>query len=240
MTQPPVPPPPNAPPPPPGGAPLVPPDERFRLAWQRRPETDYIFDFWTALGWSVLTCGVYGLYVVYQLVRRSREHNRRRLELLEAATALAWQRTQEAGLADELRPRFEHLSGELATLRQLTADFRDPAAWVVLAAISGIASVVAAILLDTDLVRHEAAERAIEQDLAEVFARLGTPVELPPAGPPKQRHNDVGRIVALVFSLGVYGLWWEYDLMTEGNRHFVDDAHREDALAAVVRRHLGA
>ena len=51
-------------------APSPPASDRVRMAWQRRHETDYIFDFWTALGWTMLTCGFYGFYVLYQLVRR--------------------------------------------------------------------------------------------------------------------------------------------------------------------------
>ena len=45
---------------------------------QRRAETDYIFHYWSALGWTVLTLGIYSFYVFYQLVRRMRDHNARR------------------------------------------------------------------------------------------------------------------------------------------------------------------
>ena len=68
-------------PPPPSAA------ERVRLAAQRRGESDYIFSYWSALGWTLLTFGIYGFYVFYQLVRRMRDHNARRLELLDAAVA---------------------------------------------------------------------------------------------------------------------------------------------------------
>ena len=36
--------------------------------------------YWTALGWTVLTLGIYSFYVFYQLVRRMRDHNARRVE----------------------------------------------------------------------------------------------------------------------------------------------------------------
>ncbi len=68
-----------APGPPPVPAPSpVPAAERVRLAARRRDETDYIFHYWSALGWTILTFGIYGLYVFYQLVRRMRDHNARR------------------------------------------------------------------------------------------------------------------------------------------------------------------
>src|ERR1700748_1074895 len=85
-------PPPAAPaparPPPPRATPGPPPSSaaaRVRLAAQRRGESDYIFSYWSALGWSILTLGIYALYVFYQLVRRMRDHNARRLELLDWA-----------------------------------------------------------------------------------------------------------------------------------------------------------
>ena len=36
---------------------------------------DYIFEFWSAFGWTVLTCGIYGFYIIYQLdAPRPRSH----------------------------------------------------------------------------------------------------------------------------------------------------------------------
>src|SRR4051812_22926750 len=97
--------------------PAAAPADRVRAAWHRRNESDYIFDFWTAFGWSILTCGFYGFYIIYQLVRRSRDHNARRIELLDAATTLAWEQAQSKGLGDELRPAFERIAPHMAVLR---------------------------------------------------------------------------------------------------------------------------
>ncbi|MFN8035105.1 MAG: DUF4234 domain-containing protein [Acidimicrobiia bacterium] len=215
-------------------APSPPPSERIRVAYQRRHESDYVFGFWTALGWTILTCGVYGYYVFYQLMRRMRDHNRRRLELVDGAAALAWERANAAGLAEELRPEFERLSASVASLRQMTTDFRDPAIWTLLAVVTGIAQIVGWIFLDQDLVKHDAHERAIESDLAAVYGRLG--YALPASSlSPLERQNYVGRIVATVFSFGIYGLWWLYNMMDDPNRHFRLNWSWEDALAETVR-----
>ena len=77
-------------PPPAPAVPQMTAAERVRVAARRRDETDYIFHYWSALGWTILTLGIYGYYVFYQLVRRMRDHNARRLELLDAATTVAW------------------------------------------------------------------------------------------------------------------------------------------------------
>ena len=212
----------------------IPPTERIRIAYQSRAQSDYIFSFWTALGWFVLTFGIYGYYVFYQLVRRSRDHNRRRLELLDATTAYAWERAVAQGKDEELRPRFEQLAISLDPLRRMSQDFRAPAIWLILDIVSGIAYLVGLVLLDQDLVKHEWGERSAQAQLAEILTILGVPVH--PTGPPtKRNHNYVGRVIATIFSLGFYGFWWTANVMNEGNAHFHEDWRWEDELAAAVQ-----
>src|SRR5436189_4381766 len=105
--------------------------EHVRAAVRRRDETDYIFNYWSALGWTILTLGIYGFYVFYQLVRRMRDHNARRLELLDAATTVAWEQAGRQGLQQEMAPSFERVAGQLAVMRQMTGDFREPVIWLV-------------------------------------------------------------------------------------------------------------
>jgi len=205
------------------------------MAYQRRYESDYLFDYATALGWTILTCSVFGYYVVYQLVRRMRDHNRRRLDLLEAGIAFAWEQAQRRpAVADELRPTFEKMAGNLGVLRQMSAEFRDPAVWTLLTWISGgIATIVAFVLLDGDLVRHTAAERAVQADLGRVYARLGHDLGAVDTVV-KGRHNYGGRIAATIFSFGIYLFWWYRDVMAEPNRHFTEDWAWEDRLGTAV------
>lgn len=205
------------------------------MAYQRRHESDYIFNYWTAVLWTLLTCGVFGLYVFYQLIRRMRDHNRRRLELLDASVAFAWERAHALGIGDELRPAFERMASNLEILRGMTSDFREPAIWTLLNFIGGIiTSAVGFVLLDGDLVRHDYTEGAIEADLAAVYARLGRPLPAPDPARVKARHNYTARIAATVFSVGVYMLWWYYNVMDEPNRHFQTNWAWEDALAGAV------
>jgi hypothetical protein len=211
----------------------VPPaSERLRIAWQRRHESDYIFNFATAFGWLLLTFGVYGFYIFYQLMRRSGDHNQRRLALLDAAAAFTWEQALAKGITEELRPYFEHMADRTRSLNELASEFRDPSLWVVVAVVSGsIAQYIGWILIDNDLVRHDEAERAIELDLSAIYARLGQPITAPDPTPSKGRHNVAGRIVATVASLGIYGIWWMRDIMIEGNMHFEQNWRFEDDLA---------
>jgi len=214
----------------------VPAVDRVYAAWQRRVGTDYLFGFWTALGWSVLTCGLFAFYVLFQLVRRMREHNVRRLEFLEATVAFAWEEASRRGVQQELTPSFERAAAHLAALRRLTTDFRDPVVWLVLSIVSfGVAFVVAYVLLDRDLIEHDRAEVGVEYEIWLIFGRLGYAVPGPDVGRVKAPDNYAGRVVASVVSLGIYGLWWTYNQMDVPNRHFRANWYHEDALAAVVQ-----
>ena len=218
------------------GAPALSPADRVRRAWSDRVRTDYLFmNPWLNVFLMIITCGIYGLYLFYQLVRRSRDHNQRRLELLDAATTFAWERAYERGVAEELRPSFERIAAHLQPLRSMTTEFRDPAIWLVLALIAnGIAQIVAFVLLDGDLIKHDQAEGAVEAELAVIYARLGQP--LPPSDPNRVKGPDnyVGRVIATVASCGIYSFWWWVDQQNDGDRHYAQNWPWEDALAQAV------
>ena len=210
--------------------PTASPVERIQRAYADRAQSDYIFSFWTALGWTLLSCGIYGFYVYYQLVRRSRDHNRRRLELLDAATAAAWDRAQSAGRGDELRPRFESMGVHLGVLRNMTTDFRDPVIWTVIRLVASyIVDIIIFILLDGDLVKHDAAERAAEAELAGIYGALGADLPVP-TGAAKQAHNYVARVLVTIVTGFIYFFWWTYNIMDEANRHFEENWVWEDGL----------
>ena len=220
----------------PAGLPPLPSSERIRLAWEGRAETDYIFNYWSALGWTIVTLGIYGFYVFYQLVRRMRDHNARRLELLDAALNLGWDEAGRRGLQGELTPSFQRAAAHLAVLRRMTSDFREPVIWLVLSIIaSGIVHIIAFIFLDQDLVKHDRAEVGIEYELALIYGRFGYPQPFPDTNRVKGPHNYVGRVVATIFSFGIYSFWWWYDMMIEPNYHFYINWSQEDALAAAVQ-----
>ena len=205
--------------------------DRVRLAAQRRGESDYIFSYWSALGWTILTLGIYGFYVLYQLVRRIRDHNARRLEMLDAATTAAWEQAGRQGMQQELAPSFQRVAGQLAVMRQMTTEFREPFIWVALAVVAhGIVQIVAFVLLDQDLIRHEQAESGAGQELSLIYGRLGQHLPAPDPGQVKGPDNYVGRILAAIFSLGIYMFWWYHDQMEQPNKHFASNWAQEEEL----------
>jgi hypothetical protein len=251
MTTPPPPPPSEPPPPPPQQPPQQPPQpapppqptpptttptERFRNAYMARGETDYYFEgLGMVIFLTIITCGIFGFYVFYQLMKRMRDHNRRRLDLLESATEIAWQRASQQGVAEELRPNFERIATNVSVLRGLTTEFRDPGIWVIIAILTSIAYFVGFVFLDGDLIKHDQAEGAIEAELSAIYARLGQQVPAPDPSRQKGKQNYAGRIVASIFSCGVYFYWWMYNQMDDVNKHFLWNWPWEDALAGAVQ-----
>src|SRR5262249_58651298 len=216
---PPPPPPPQHPPPPPQpGAPMpaTSPVDRFRAAHNARAQTDYYFEgMGMVIFLTIITFGIFGFYVFYQLMRRMRDHNRRRLDLLESSTEIAWQRASEQGVAEELRPNFERIATNLAVLRGLTTEFPHPRICLLLPLLTSIAYFVGFVFLDGDLIKHDQAEGAVEAELSAVFARLGQNVPAPDPARQKGKQNYAGRIVATIFSCGVYFFWWLYNMMDD-------------------------
>ena len=239
------------------GIPVVPPIERLHTAYERRHETDYIANFWTALGWGVLTVGIFYFYMYYRLIRRMRDHNARRLDLLDAANAYAWEVAGQRGLQEELRPHFERAAGGVDDLRLLGTKLKDPFLWLVLyfaafwftsarispaplvsVSLSGIGIVWGMIViflvycgLDGDLIKHDLAEGGVEAELAIIYARLGQPIPQPDPARIKGKQNYVARIIVSIVTVGIYLLWWTYNMMSEPNRHFEINWAWEDSLA---------
>jgi hypothetical protein len=208
--------------------------DRIRQAVDERPTADYTFHFWSALGWTVLSLGLYSFYVFYQLMRRVRDHNRRRAALLAAAHDLAAERAAAQGKSEALSSALGQVQNDVQQLRAMDNDFRDPVLWLLACVfVNGLAWLAGAVLLDQDLIRHERHERAAAAALTGVFADLGIALPAPVAAA-KQPHNYVGRIIAVVCSFGLYSLWWVADVMREGNANFQQDDGWEDALAGAT------
>jgi len=218
------------------GPPTAQPIDQLRTAYQRRHDTDYIFSYWSALGWTILTFGIFSYYVYYQLVRRMRDHNIRRLELLEAARSYAWQLAGDQGLQDELRPNFERAASHEEVMRQMTRDFRDPFIWLLLIWFTGVAGIILFVLLDGDLIKHDTAEGGVESELAIIFARLGRPIPQPDPARIKGKHSYVARVIVLIVTFGIYGFWWWYNMLQEPNEHFETNWVWEDALAHAAQQ----
>jgi hypothetical protein len=164
-----------------------------------------------------------------------RDHNARRLELLDAATTAAWEQAGRQGLQQEMTPSFERAASHLAVLRRMTGDFREPVIWLLLAIVArGITEIVGFVLLDQDLIKHGQAEAGAGYELSVIYGLLGQHVPAPDQGEVKRPDNYVGRILAAIFTFGIYMFWWFYNQMEEPNKHFTSSWAQEDHIVNAV------
>ena len=64
-----------------------------------------------------------------------------------------------------------------------------------------------------------------------IYGRLGQEVSAPAQGGVKQPDNYADRILATIFSPGIYMFWWFYNQMDEPNKHFASNwAQEEDPV----------
>jgi hypothetical protein len=100
--------------------------------------------------------------------------------------------------------------------------------------VAGAAEIVAFVLLDQDLIRHGQAEAGAEYELSLIYGRLGQQLPSPDQRRVKRPDNYAGRILAVIFSFGIYLFWWYYNQMQEPNKHFAVNWAQEDELVKAV------
>jgi hypothetical protein len=120
-------------------------------------------------------------------------------------------------------------------LRRMTGDFREPVVWLLLA-------IVVPRHHRNRRLRaarpgpHQAQPRRSRRraGLSLSYGRLGQHVPSPDQGQVKRPDNYVARILATIFTFGIYLFWWFYNQMDEPNKHFTGNWAQEDHLVNAV------
>lgn len=197
-----------------------------------RAITDFITDPGTAILLSLVTCGIYGLYIVYKLVQRRDEHFRRMAAVADAAIA---------ALRDKARGREELVSTELAQLEQVRMQMatmaaeRGAAIWLLICLFTGIGSFILYYLLMQDYVQHDVLEAQFFTLMSVALAKLGLAAEAGQAVPSVPQRDFVTFLVLSIVTCGIYGLYWMYVMIKDFNDHFMAQVPWEDFLVQALR-----
>ena len=206
--------------------------EQFLVAEvRRRNETDYRFNYWTYLGWTILTFSYYGHYATYRLVQRRQEHARRRLAFMSYFWHTLNQRAEESGRRAEVAEGLDNLS---RIYQQIDAyelrNKREPVLWMILRLIIGFVGAYINHFLNKDLVFLDEWETSYAQNAEWVMQKLGMNVTVPKRSKPVQNRSTGLYVFLVIITFGIFSLVWRYQTMMDGNGHFDDDAAIEDAL----------
>jgi hypothetical protein len=198
---------------------------------RRREATDYRFNFWTYLGWNILTFGIYSHYATFRLVERRHRHAERRL----AFQSYLWHAL--AGRADALGRRAEVAEGldNMSRCYQQMEAFetrnrREPVLWMLLRLLFGPVGAYINHFLNKDLRFYQEWESSYAANAEWVMGRLGYPVGLPQRARPVPDRSTALYVLLTVITFGLFSIYWRYTVMVDGNGHFDDDAAMEDAL----------
>lgn len=199
---------------------------------RERAQTDQRVSFWLAVLLSLITFGLWGYYVIWQLVNRRDRHFRRVARLAEDSTVYLRARAEETGA--DLGRTLPRLEAAQRALREGAAE-RGAAVWTILCVLTqGIGTLVLWYVLMADFTKHEAQERELAVALNQGFGALGEQASL--RAEPQIPNRSYGLYLLLtIITFGLFNIYWYYCLIEDPNRHFQAQAEWEADLALLAR-----
>ena len=192
-----------------------------------REEKDKRINFWLAFFLGIITCGLYNIYVLYCLIRRSEQHLERSHRLFEDTKNFLTEEAKAKGLS---------ISDEIARIDMATRekiDKKDPVLWTILSFFVGLVVFYVYYFLHKDLRTHEMQEKAVFDALNSIFVKLDKPlIAYEPATPDR---NFWLYVVLTLITCGLFGIYWWYTLIEDGNRHFDTHSRAEDVILANMK-----
>lgn len=203
---------------------------------QQRVTTDWTTDAGTAILLTIVTCGIYGLYVFYKLFERRDLHFARVANMVNTSVALLNEKAAAAGKAGLIAQEMSQIE---MVQREVYEQSRERGAvlWLVLAIFTGgIGTIIGYYLLMDDFARHDQLEAQFFTLTSSALAKLGLASQASQAVPVIPERNFVTFLLLSIVTCGIYGLYWFYVLIQDGNNQFESQVQWEDfiytALAA--------
>ena len=197
-----------------------------------RSNTDFITDPGMAILLSIVTCGIYGMYIIYKLVQRRDEHFKRMAAVADSAIAQLRAKAQgrEEAIAAELA-QLEQVRMRMATM----AAERGAAIWLLICIFTGIGYFILYYLLMQDYVEHDAVEAQFFTLMSTALAKLGLAGQAGQAAPSVPQREYVTFLLLSIVTCGIYGLYWMYVMIKDFNDHFMAQVAWEDFLLTALR-----
>jgi hypothetical protein len=197
-----------------------------------RVSTDFITDPGMAILLSIVTCGIYGFYIIYKLVQRRDEHFRRMSAVADASIAQLKVKAQgrEDAIAAELT-QLEQIRMRMATM----AAERGAAIWLLICIFTGVGSLILYYLLMQDYVEHDEVESQFFTLMSGALAKLGLSGQAGQAVPSVPRREYVTFLILTIVTCGIYGIYWMYVMIKDFNEHFLAQVPWEDFLLQALQ-----
>lgn len=202
-------------------------------AIRNRAHTDRRIDFVRAFLLSLVTFGIYGVYVLYRLLERREQHFERMVSLRRRLRLLLEERAATVGGLEADVTELKALD-TAATERDRRGE-KTPVLWLVLGILTGVTNFYVFYFLNDDFRAHAEAECAFFEKASAILKKLGRPWPAPAIAPLPERRFVKYLFLTLV-SLGIFGVYWWYTLITDPDSHFAEHAAWETGLREALAR----
>jgi hypothetical protein len=191
---------------------------------KRKSYTDWQTGFWKAFLLTLITFGIYGIYVLYKLLERREQHFERMVSFRQHLIAVLEEKAETDGRADEVREGIAELqSMDLEATGRDRYGEKSPVLWLVLGIVTGITNFYVYYFLNDDFRAHEANEQLFLQKASVVMSQLGMSWSPSAIAESIPKRNFALYLILTIVTIGIYGIYWWYTLITDPNRHF--DGH---------------
>ncbi len=210
-------------------------DYQNRLEWaiNNRVATDWHTDAGMAILLSIITCGIYGLYVYYKLMERRDEHFKRMAAV--ADTSIAWLRERAAGREQAIAPELQELEQIRQAMTMQSAE-RGAAVWLLLLIFTScVGYLIFFYLLMKDWREHDAYEARFFTLMSSALTKVGLSQQAGQAAPNIPEREFVTYAILSFVTCGIYALYWTYVMIDDGNKHLDLQVSWEDYILASLR-----
>lgn len=196
---------------------------------QERVNSDWTTDAGMAVLLSLVTCGIYGLYVFYKLMERRDMHLARVANMVNTSVPLLKEKAAGGG-------KTEAIGQELAQLemvqRQMYEQSRERGAvlWLILAIVTGVAAFIGFYFIMDDLAKHDQLEAQYFTLMSQALAKLGLSSQASQAAPNMPDRNFALYLVLSLVTCGIFYFYWLYVLVDDGNSHVEAQVQWEDFI----------
>jgi uncharacterized protein YneF (UPF0154 family) len=200
---------------------------------QERVNSDWTTDAGMAVLLSVVTCGIYGLYIFYKLMERRDMHLARIANMVNTSVALLKEKAAAGGKTELIGQELSQLE---MVQRQMYEESRERGAvlWVVLAIVTGIAAFIGSYFIMDDIAKHDQLEAQYFTLMSSALAKLGLSSQASQAAPNIPDRSFALYLVLSLVTCGIFYFYWEYVLVDDGNRHVEAQVQWEDFIYSAL------
>jgi len=200
---------------------------------QQRVNSDWTADAGTAVLLTIITCGIYGLYIFYKLMERRDMHLARMANMVNTSVALLKDRAAATG-------KTELIAQELAQLEMVQREMYDQSRergavlWLIIGIFFGIGILIGYYFVMDDLAKHDMLEAQYFTLMSQALAKMGLSAQASQAVPNIPERSYPMFLVLSIVTCGIYYFYWEYVLVDDGNKHVEAQVQWEDFIYSAL------